>query len=116
MSTTVTKGTLIVKEILNKLTGDDNQAIANYNARKAISAVESQLAALKALQVDNELAVTDAEEAYKAALYPTEKITDGKYYIQAIKVAQEKLDAAKEALENTKKTTEYFQNLLDTKY
>lgn len=109
--TTGQKVNNFVKQVLAKLTGDGNQAIALKNARKADSAVNSQLAALKAQQVDCETKVEEAEEAYLSAKYPHEPIRDNSSYVTSVKRAYENLEAAKESKESVDKSIEFFEQL-----
>jgi len=101
-----------VKEVTARLTGDEAGAIAAFNARKAESALNGQIAALKAKQVDDEGTLEDAKEALKAAYYPTTKISDNKSYVEGIRRAQERVDAAQETLDNTTSSVKYYEGLI----
>ena len=57
------KVTNFIKEVTARLKGDEAGVIAAKVERKALSAINGQLAALKAKLVDDETAVEDAEEA-----------------------------------------------------
>lgn len=107
----MSKVNLFIREVTALLKGDDAQATAAKNARKAVSAFDSQIAALNASVVDLENAKEDAEEALKLAKFPTNLITDAQSYIRNIVAAQEALDAANAKLEETQKSLEYFQSL-----
>lgn len=101
-----------MKEILARITGDDNEALAAKIARKAISALEGQVAALNAKLVDDENLVEDRQEALEKAIYPSEMITDNRAYCSNIARCQESLDHAKKQVETTKESTAYFLDLL----
>lgn len=100
------------KEVMSRLKGDENGVIAAKNERKATSAINGQLAALKAKQVDDENAVEEAKETLSNAKYPTTLITDNKNYLQNIKYAQEAFDNATETLKQTNDSIAYFEALL----
>lgn len=112
MENVIKKGQSFAKEVLARLKGDDAKAIAEKNARKAMSAVEGQLAALKAKEVDLENTLEDAQENLGNAKYPTEMITDNQYYIRNIQKAQELLNKAEEELADVKASIVYFTDLL----
>jgi len=101
-----------VKEVKGRLTGNDSDVISAKNERKANSAVNGQLAALKAKLVDDESTVEDAEEALKNALYPTSLISDNTSYVKGIKSAQERLDTANQTLTDTKDSITYYEGVL----
>jgi hypothetical protein len=102
-----------IKEVTARLKGDEAGVVAAKVERKALSAFNGQLAALRAKLVDDETALEDAEEAFSAALFPTSVFTDNQGYIANIKNKQEALDAAMETLENTKESIAYFESLLE---
>jgi hypothetical protein len=112
MSTTTVKTGLFVKEILARLTGENTDAQAAKIARKSISAIEGQVAALKGKVIDDENKVEDAEEALKAAIYPTSLPSDSSSYTRTIVNAKSSVDAAKEVLDATKASISYFEGLL----
>ena len=103
--------TLFVQQVMARLKGDDTAALAAKIARKAVSAVDSQIAALNASQVDAEDAVEEATEALNVAKYPIEEIKDGKNYIRGIQMAEDKLAQATQALEDLNKSIKYFEDL-----
>jgi hypothetical protein len=112
MENTGKKVNSFVKEVIARLTGDDNEAVAQKVARKAMSALEGQVAALKGQLIDDEQGVEDAQETLANAIYPTETFRDNKAYCQGIVNAQEKLDAATETLDSTKESIAFFSKLL----
>lgn len=101
VETTAKKGLSFVQEVMARIEGDNSEALAQRNRRKAMSTVEGQMAALKAKIVDQEADVEDAQEAVENSYYPTEKITDGAAYLRGIVEAEEVLAAAVETLEET---------------
>ena len=108
------KTELFAKEVLAKLKGDGNEALANKIARKAISAFEGQIAALKAKEVDDENSVEDAQEALANALYPTSMFSDNKSYCQNIVNHQQLLDGTIDILQQTKNSITFFEGLLNS--
>lgn len=112
MSNEVKKGLSFVKQVVARLKGDDAEVTAQKIARKAISAVEGQLAALNAKQVDLEGTVEDGIEALNNAKYPTTMITDNQSYIRQIQNAQRDLDQAQDELKDVEDSIKYFQDLL----
>lgn len=112
-STTATKGALFVKEVIARLKGDNAEALGAKIARKAISSVEGQLAALKAKQVDLEDTVEDAQEALKVAKFPTEMIINNQCYINDIRVKFDDLETAKNNLKDVVESIAFFEGLLN---
>src|SRR5690242_8263015 len=105
-----------LKEVTARFKGDANEVVAAQNERKANSAVKGQLAALNAKLVDDESNVEDKTENYKNTLYPTSKITDNSYYIRSVVAAKSSLDDAKAALESTKASIKFFEELLASEW
>jgi xanthine dehydrogenase iron-sulfur cluster and FAD-binding subunit A len=105
-------GELFVKEVLHRLKGNDDEALANKIARKAISAITGQISALEGKVIDDEQSVEDAQEALDNATYPVSMFKDSKTYCQQILKAQESLNDAQAELKNTKDSIEFFKNLL----
>lgn len=112
MENTGKKVSSFVKEVVARLSGDNDEATAQKVARKAMSALEGQVAALKSRLIDDEQAVEDAEEALNNAIYPTAVFSDAKQYCKKIADAQAALENAKEELEATKDSIAFFQKLL----
>lgn len=104
--------TNFAKETLARLKGDDAGVIAAKNERKANSAINGQLASLRAKLVDDETAVEDAQEALKDAQFPKSLITDNANYVRGIKNAYERLQQATDTLESTKTSIAYFESVL----
>lgn len=111
MSSEIKKGGLLVKQILAKLKGDDKEALAAKIARKAVSAVDAQLAALNSKKVDTELEIEEAEEQLESSIAPEVMINDNQRYINNIKTSQEVLDKKKEQLEDINTSIKYFTEL-----
>ena len=112
MSNEVKKGELFIREVVARLTGDGAEAKAAKISRKALSAVEGQLASLKAKVVDQENSLEDAQEALKTAKYPTEFPSSNQSYVDAILRAQRTVDENQANLDSTNKAIEYFEGLL----
>lgn len=113
MSNEVKKGKTFIKEVIARLKGDDAEVKAAKISRKAISAVEGQLAALNSKKVDLENTVEDAAEFLNNAKYPIELISDNQSYIRGIEKAQKAYDEAVENLENVEQSIAYFTELLE---
>ena len=107
---------IFAKEVAARLKGDEAGVIAAKVERKAVSAFNGQIAALKAKLVDDETRVEDAVEALNNAIYPTSVPTDNSAYISGIVKAQESLDRATELLEETTSTLSYFETMLAEKF
>ena len=100
---------LFFKEVTARLQGDDQAVKAAKIERKALSSINSQLAALKAKLVDDETLVEDAEEKLNQAFFPTEVFSDNSSYILGIQKAQEALDSAISEKQLTVDTIAYFE-------
>ncbi len=101
-----------MKQVVARLKGDDNEVVAQKVARKAMSAMEGQIAALKAQIVDDEQRVEDAQEYLDNMIYPTAVFSDNRAYCQNIANAQSRLEDAKETLARTEESIKFFSNLL----
>jgi hypothetical protein len=100
------------KQTIAVITGDNAALIAAKNERKSNSALNGQIAALIAKQVDDESAVEDAKDALRLAKVPKELIFDNKFYVDRIKRAQEIVDRAEETLEDTTGSIAYFEAIV----
>ena len=78
----VSKASLFFKECVARIKGDDAEAKAAKVARKAVSAIASQIGAQKTKIVDDEIAVENAQEAFNNTLYPSEVQNDNREYIR----------------------------------
>lgn len=114
MANEVKKGALFVKAVVARIKGDDAEVKATKIARKAISAVEAQIAGLNAKLVDAEGELDTAKEALADAMYPSEMITDGKAYCDRIVRAQENVQAKETTLESIQHSIEVFKELLES--
>jgi hypothetical protein len=103
--------TNFVKQVKAQLTGDQTEVVALKNARKADSAVNGQLAALKSRLVDLEGTVEDREESLHLVKFPKDLITDNQSFIRRINESQEMLDDAYDALVDVKSSIDYFEAL-----
>jgi len=106
--------TKFFQEVSARIKGDDQKVLAIKIERKALSAINSNLASLKAKLVDDETVVEEAEENLKNAFFPTSVFSDNKSYIEGIKAAQEKLDTAQAELDATRETIAYLEEKLET--
>ena len=112
MSTEVKKGKLFIAQVVAKLKGDNNEELAIKISRKALSAVDSQLAALRAKEVDLEGTLEDATDALNEAKFPTTMITDNQAYIRGIQNAEKAKVEAEDNLNDVKESIKYFEGLL----
>ena len=112
MSETIKKGQLFIQEVVARIKGDDAEALASKIARKALTSVDSQIAALKSKEVDLENEVEDAEEALKDAKFPTEQISKGQSYIQGIQDAHGVWTTKSEELAELRESIKFFKKLL----
>lgn len=112
MENTGKKVNSFMKQVVARLKGDDNEVVAQKVARKAMSAMEGQIAALKAQVVDDEQRVEDAQEALDNAIYPTAVFSDNRAYCQRIADAQARLESAQETLKATQDSIDFFTALL----
>ena len=105
-----------IKEVTARLKGDEAGVIAAKVERKALSAINGQLAALKAKQVDDETAVEDAQEALNNAIFPTAVFSDNRWYVTSIQNAQDRLESAQADLVATMESIAFFEGLLKTHF
>lgn len=105
-----------IKEVTARLKGDEAGVVAAKVERKALSAINGQLAALKAKLVDDETAVEDAQEALNNAIFPTAVFTNNQDYIVNIKRMQDILDSCVDQLYSTKASIDYFEELLTSNF
>jgi hypothetical protein len=112
MENTSKKVNSFVKQVVARLKGDDNEVVAQRVARKAMSAIEGQIAALKAQVVDDEQRVEDAQEYLDNMIYPTSVFSDNRAYCQNIVNAHTQLENAQETLKATQDSIEFFTALL----
>lgn len=100
-----------IEEVVARLKGDDNGVIAAKNARKAESALNGQIQALKSALVDEESSVEDANEALANAKFPTTLISNNQAYVDKIRDAQEDYDETVERMAGTEASIDYFEKL-----
>jgi hypothetical protein len=113
MSNTLKKGELFAKEVIARLKGDNQEALGNKIARKAVSAFEVQIAGIKGKIVEAEVAVENAEESLKNAMYPTVLFSDGTEYCSSIARAKETLNVKTEELSNLNENLKFYTEMLD---
>lgn len=108
-----TKNSEFVNQIINKLKGDDNKAIAVKIQTKAVSVIKAQLAAKNVALLDLEENIEKA----KANLLDV-KINKGKIivtadnYIKNLLTANKNVKDAEEDLENHKKDISFLTSTL----
>lgn len=108
----VKKGVSFVKEVVARITGDEDKVIAEKNYRKATSAIKSQINNLEASLVDKEDNLEEAKEALAVAKYPTVLITDRDEYASNILMKRNDVIDAEDDLQETKDKIEYFKTIL----
>lgn len=108
---TVEKVTKFAKLVIAQLTGDDNKVIAFKNERLATQAIKGQLSALEMKLVNDEIAKEQAEENLANIIAPKDLIVNAEGYAKRIIGAKNELDEKIDALEQTKKTIEYFKTI-----
>lgn len=113
---TTKKVSNFVSQIISRLKGDDAEVIALKNERKADSALQSQIQALKSKLVDDESALDDAKESFENSIYPTDKITHNQSYVDGIARHQKNVDNAQETLDSTKESIAYFTKILKDRF
>ena len=113
MSNKVKDVSSFVSEVLARITGDTDKAIAKKNERKARSAYEGQLAALKGSRVDLEDDLETANDNYNAIVYPVTPLVNREQYIDNIFIYKNHVTSAEEALETNAAKTKLLQGLLD---
>ncbi len=107
MSTTKIKS--FVREAVAHLVGDDNKAKAEKNFRKAVTRINSQLAALAQKAISDEELVEQAAERLEEAKYAA---TVGESYLSDILNANESLKRAQAAQKSTEASVEFYKKLL----
>ena len=108
----MTKMKSFVKEVIARMKGDDAEAQAQKNYRKASAAVSATIASLGAKLVDDENTLEDAQENLASTKWPTTLIGSGETYLANVKGAQESVDAAQDKVEQTQKSIAYWQVFL----
>lgn len=109
---TAAKTTLsFAKQVIARIAGDDNEALAQKIARKATSGFNSQLAALNSRLVDAEDARDVAVTKYEDTLYPSEMIQDTNAYCNRIVAAKNTVDDANDNIDDIKNSIEIFTDL-----
>lgn len=113
VKTELKRGKLFAGQVLGFLKGDGNEELANKIARKALSAIDGQVAALNAREIDAENSLEEAEDALEKAIYPSVMITNNESYCQNIVYYQQRVDEAKANLEQIKDSKKFFEGLLE---
>ncbi len=113
---TTKKVSNFVAQVVARLKNDDAEVIALKNERKADSAIQSQIQALKSKLVDDESALEDAKESLENSIFPTEKITHNQSYVDSIARHQKNVDSMQDSLDSTKESIAYFTKLVKDKF
>lgn len=101
-----------IKEVVARVAGDNAEVTAQKNYRKASSAIQSQIAALKAKEVDDEAALDTENENLENAKFPVTLITDNRSYTSNIKMCYDRVQQATKNLNDTRESIYFFENLL----
>lgn len=105
-----------VKQVLAKLTGDQDKVVAEKNYRKATSAMRGQIAAMESKIVDAEEDTHTKKEALDNVKYPVKAISElygsQERYVEAIVEAQDELTQSESNLQELKDSKTYYENLL----
>lgn len=111
------KAKLFVNQVLARLKGDNDEALATKIARKALSNIQGQIAALEAKLVNDEIQVEEAQEALDTRVYPTTlQGVEPSSYAANIQQADYNLKVAVENQKATQDSIEFFKNLLKDKF
>lgn len=104
------------KEILARLKGDTDAAIAEKNARRAKNAFNGVVSSINSEIAKAEDVLEQATEDFGNALYPTTLINDSDRFYAGVVHAEGKRKAAEKNLNRLKENLAFVQNLLDTKF
>lgn len=110
------KITNFAKSVLALMKGETDEVKALKIERKCLSYLEGQISSLKASLIDKEDAVSDTGDKLTASIFPVEIPTNPMGYVNDIKQSQENYDKAVEALEDTKETIKFYENIIKTKF
>jgi chromosome segregation ATPase len=103
-----------VKQFAAMITGDTAEVQAQKNYRKAVSALNTQIAKLKGDTIGFEEAVESAQEAAQNALVNNGKdITDRTEYVRNLVSTNNAWEDAQDALENHLDTIAFLEDKLD---
>lgn len=104
------------KEIVSRIKGDNAEVVAQQNERKALSAFNGQIQALKSKLVDDEMYLEDKKETFNNTLYPTVRISHNQSYVEEVKRAKDGITKAEEQLQDTKDSITFFEQLVKEKF
>ncbi len=99
------------KTLLAMLKGDETEALALHNERRAKSAIKKQLSNLEDRKTTLQEELENAEEELKKAKYPTFKLGESSNYCGDVKKAQAIVDDKKDQLEDIDNSVKYFEDL-----
>lgn len=116
MSKEVKKLELFVKEVVSKIKGDDAEALGYKVARKAMAAMEANIAKLNSSKVDAEIKLTEKEEALHNAIYPSKMFESVSTYCSNIASCQEDVNNAKNALQEIEESITYWEEMIKNKF
>lgn len=113
VTTTISK---FVKEVIAKLSGDTDTAIALKNERLAKANIKGQISALEGALVEAEVNVESARDALSSAIYPTVLINNTNGYYKNIIGSQEILNEAEAKLKDIQDSIKYAETLLKERF
>ena len=100
-----------VRQTIAMFKGDTDKALAEKNYRTVINGIKIQVSLLEGEQFKKEELVAQREEELKAIKFPTERISDTDYYFEKINNASNRVESAKEELQNIKEAISKYEIL-----
>lgn len=101
-----------VRQTIAMFKGDTDKALAEKNYRSASSHIKVQISGIEGKMVEAEEKIELANEALKAAKFPTERISDSSSYLHGIRDAKSRLEEAQEVLNDLKEDKSFYEGLL----
>ena len=110
---TVKNAQSYVKEVIARMKGDTDTALAERNYRVLTAGINQQLALRESIKLELEEKIIDAKDKLAEAKYPTSKITDVSYQLTKIANATDSLNEVEADLEDVQDECKALQSLLD---
>lgn len=104
------------KAALARIKGDKDEETVRINEIKGRAAINRQISELTSKQVDAELALSDAKEAYENAIYTDYRIGDAKEYAAGIAHADSRMKDKQSELDQVNDSLEFFTKLLKERF
>lgn len=99
------------KTLLAMLKGDETEALALHNERRAKSAIKRQISSLEDRQTSLEEVLENAEIKLKEAKYPITKLDESSSYCTNVIKYNKLVEEAKDNLSDCKASIAYFEDL-----